>query len=302
MKFRVRTIVNFAACVLILVLLTTFCLSFKTKIAYDFFNDKIELNTEDNDEISVMTYNIRCINNEVDKGERSWFNRAFLIAKLLNETKPSIICFQEVKEEQLRFLKNFLEGYECVYEFRDNTNLKECNPIFFRSSKYTLESSQTFWLSDTPERMSNSWGLTYHRICTMAVLKDKITERSFTVASTHLDMLSLETQARSINLINQKLQSKNLPALLMGDFNCVLNTQAIHKANETMADIGIGFEDENAITHNNFEFESKNHAKLDYIFETKDAFQIISYEVVSKTYNGVFPSDHFPIFAKVRLY
>lgn len=136
----------------------------------------------------------------------------------------------------------------------------------------------------------------------MAVLKDKITERSFTVASTHLDMLSLETQARSINLINQKLQSKNLPALLMGDFNCVPNTQAIHKANETMADIGIGFEDENAITHNNFEFESKNHAKLDYIFETKDAFQIISYKVVSKTYNGVFPSSHFPIFAKVRLY
>ena len=247
-------------------------------------------NTSNN--ISVVSYNIRC-DNPSDKNEKSWKYRAGLVAEILQTASPSIICMQEVKHSQLKFLKRYLAGYDCVYTFRDNYYLSECLPIFYRTDLYELINFKTFWLSDTPEEMSNTWQGYYFRICTYAVLKEKATNKCFVVANTHLDYKTNEIKLKSVKLINQKLNALSLPTIVMGDFNSTQQNNAIKEMKNYYSDAGTDFEDVNQSTN----FSNNKLKKIDYIFQK--GFDVINYNVITTTFNGIYASDHFPIYAEL---
>lgn len=246
---------------------------------------------------SVMTFNVKCITS-VNNDKFSWKYRAPLICDLLQEHTPSIICMQENKKEQYSFFEKFLKGYGSVATYRDATPLAECLPIFYRTDMYELIKTQTFWLSDTPDVMSNTWDLAYYRICTFVVLKNKNTDKKFIVGNVHLDYKSQETQIKSIRLIYDRLSTFNLPAIIMGDFNCTPDSNAIDFAKQFFVDAGQGFGDENKGTINYFKNEYPN-IKIDYILLFPDSFTINNYKVIDKKYNGHYASDHFPVYAEL---
>lgn len=247
---------------------------------------------------SIMTFNVRCIS-RANKGEFSWTHRANLICDLLQEFTPSIICMQENKEIQYTFFKKYLKGYNSVATQRDSSFLSECLPIFFRSDLYELKQTQTFWLSDTPNTMSNTWGLGYFRICTYVILKNKNTNQEFVVGNTHLDYKSDETQIKSIQLIYDRLSKFNLPTIIMGDFNCTPNSKAITFAKQYFVDVGQGFEDENKGTINYFKKDYPNK-KINYMLQLRNSFTINKYKVIDKKYEQNYASDHFPILVEIE--
>lgn len=246
---------------------------------------------------SILSFTVRCIS-DADKNDFSWKYRASLICNILQETKPSIICLQENKEEQYSFFKKFLKGYDSVATQRDSTSLSECLPIFYRTDLYELEQSQTFWLSDTPETMSNTWDSYYFRICTLVVLKNINTGKRFVVANTHLDYKTIETQTKSVQLIYNKLSALDLPAVVMGDFNCTPDSEAIVLANKLFVDIAQGFEDENKGTANNF--EKDYNVRADFMFQLVGSFSVETFKVIDKKINNHYASDHFPLYAEIN--
>lgn len=247
---------------------------------------------------SVMTFNVRCISFD-DKGEFSWKNRASLICDLLQENTPSIICMQENKKRQYSFFKNFLSGYDSVATYRDATLLTECLPIFYRADMYELIDTQTFWLSDTPEKMSNTWGAAHFRICTFVILKNKRTDKKFVVGNAHLDYKNQGIRIKSIRLIYDRLSVLNLPTVIMGDFNCTPKSKAAALAKQYFVDIGQGFKDENKGTVNDFQKEYPDK-KLDYMLQIPGSFTVNKYKVIDKKYNNHFASDHFPVYAEIE--
>ncbi len=247
---------------------------------------------------SVMTFNVRCITS-ADTGEFGWKNRASLICDLLQEETPSVICMQENKKRQYSFFKNFLSGYDSVATYRDSSVFSECLPVFFRADMYELVDTQTFWLSDTPEKMSNTWGAEHFRICTFVILKNRNTGREFIVANVHLDYKSQDIRIKSIRLIYERLSKFNLPTIVMGDFNCTPKSKASALAKKYFADVGQGFGDENKGTFNNFENEYRNK-KLDYMLQIPGSFTVNKYKVIDKKYNNHFASDHFPVYAEIE--
>lgn len=252
---------------------------------------------EESQSESIMTFNIRCIS-DADKGKQSWRYRARLVCDMLQDYQPSIICMQENKREQYEYLKHYLKGYESVATYRDDTPLTECLPIFYRADLYDLEQSSTFWLSDTPDEMSNNWESEYYRIFTYVVLKNKKTNKKFLVGNTHLDYKTEQTQEKSVGLIYNKIKDFNLPTMIMGDFNCTPDSKAISLAKQYFADVSAGFENENQGTVNYFKDDYPN-VKADFIFQFENSFNIEKYEVVDKKYKGVFISDHFPVYVEV---
>lgn len=251
----------------------------------------------DNKTLSITTFNVRCISS-ADKDVRTWKNRAPLICDCLQEYAPSIICMQENKKSQYAYFKKYLKGYGSVATCRDKTFNTECLPIFFRNDLYALEQTQTFWLSDTPDVMSNTWDLAYNRICTLVVLKQKQSGKKFLVANVHLDYKSQDAQEKSINLISERLSAFDLPTVVMGDFNCTPDSKAIKVAKQKFVDVGEGFADQNKGTVNYFNDDYPNK-KIDFMLQTKDSFSVTKYNVSHKKYNGNFASDHFPIFAEL---
>lgn len=248
--------------------------------------------------MSVLSLNVRCITPK-DKRGRRWEDRASLLCDVLQEKTPSVICLQENKKKQYLFFKKYLKEYDSVAAYRDNTQLTECLPIFFRADMYRLEAAQTFWLSDTPDVMSKTWDSAYYRICTFVVLQNKVGGERFVVANTHLDYKSEETKRKSIKLIYDRLANLNLPTILAGDFNSKPDSDVIAFAKQYFVDLGKGFSDENKGTFNNFNPTGKRR-KIDYIMQLNDGFVVDDYQVIDKMYNNRFPSDHFPIYVELK--
>ena len=287
-------------CVSIFFIATCICLGFIFKYDIIYATSSLRRIKIDKsiDTQSIMTFNIRNINDS-DKKELSWKYRASLICDILQETQPSIICMQENKEKQYQFFKKFLKGYDSVATHRDTTTLSECLPIFYRKDIYELVESHTFWLSDTPETISNTWNAEYFRICTFVVLKNKNTNKQFIVGNTHLDYKSQEIQTKSIQLIYDRLNTFNLPTIIMGDFNCTPDSKAIALAKQHFVDVGQGFEDETKGTINYFKEEYPN-VKIDFMLQINGSFTIKKYKVINKKIKNHYASDHFPIYAEIE--
>ena len=143
--------------------------------------------------LKIMSYNIRNIHTE-SKPERNWSRRRAYVMQQIREEAPDILCLQEVKAMQMGFIeKNLKDSYGYVYRYRsDNYLTKEAVPIFYNKERFTLIESDSFWLSETPEKESVGWDAALERICTYARLKDNRTGRELAVYSVHFDHVGIE--------------------------------------------------------------------------------------------------------------
>lgn len=262
---------------------------------------QIELNAFTDNTFSVMTYNIKVYYRPQNKEERlnSWKNRAPMIAELLNEYKPSIICMQEVSCSQEFYMRRYLQGYGVVANYRENGISAEGTLMSYRTDLFELIESETFWLSETPNVISKSWGSNCYRICTLDVLKDKRTEKKFVVANTHLDNSADSIRLKQIGVVLNKINQYNLPTLLLGDMNSRSYSKTISAIKNELVDIGVGQADELKGTFNNFKLTESYNVKSDWIFQTNGSFIVNKYAVITNSYNNKYPSDHFPIYAEL---
>lgn len=248
------------------------------------------------DEITVMTYNIRCHAID-DLGKKSWFYRANYVVDTIEKAQPTIIGFQEVTCWQYQYLCKTLKDFDSIITYRDNIPLyAEGCPVFYRTDLYTLVDQGSFWLSETPDVMSKDWGAACYRICTYAILKDKATEKEFVVFNTHLDHVSDEARIKGIQVVLDKIQEfGSIPAVLMGDLNAHEDQETYKKATEYFLDAQ--YQTENTMqscTYQNWG-NKLDITCIDYVMLTKDSFKVNYYKVLTDTYDGVYASDHFPI-------
>lgn len=252
-------------------------------------------------EITVMSANVRCIS-PTDLGKKSWLYRADLIIKNVSENSPDIIGFQEVTKFHYSYLCDSLKGYDSILKYRDDAFFAESCPIFYNTEKFTLVDKNSFWLSETPEEMSKDWGAACYRICSYVILKDKTTDKDFVVFNTHLDHISDEARIKGIGVVLDKIsQFGGLPAIIMGDLNA-------DESSETYKSVTQNFYDAKYQTGNTMTSCTYQNwgAKLDdpcidYFMISKSGIKVNSYKVVTNTYDGVYPSDHFPIVIKLEL-
>lgn len=251
--------------------------------------------------IRVMSANLRCIN-PLDTGKKSWFYRADLIIKNIENNKPSIIGFQEATKWQYAYLKDCLTDFDSVITYRDESTFSEGCPIFYRTDMYDLVDKGSFWLSETPEVISKDWNSKCYRICSYVILKEKSTEKEFVVFNTHLDHVSDEARINGIGVVLDKIsQFGSLPSMIMGDFNA--EEGSVTYENVTKDFLDARYQVDNAVdscTYQNFGKELDRN-RIDYFMISKTGINVKSYKVVTDTFDGVYPSDHFPLLAEFTL-
>lgn len=261
----------------------------------------ISVSEQSVDEVRVMSCNLRCIS-PTDLGEKSWFYRADLIVKNIENENPGIIGFQEATKWQYGYICDTLDGYDSIITYRDNAFNSEGCPIFYRTDLYTLIDKGSFWLSETPEEMSKDWNSACYRICSYVILKDIASDREFVVFNTHLDHISDEARIKGIGVVLDKIeQFGSLPAMIMGDFNAEENSETYKSATENFLDVK--YQTENTMTSCTYQNWGKalDRDCIDYLMISKTGFTVNSYKVVTDTYDGVYPSDHFPLSVSLTL-
>ncbi|MEL7161628.1 MAG: hypothetical protein AAFN92_12790, partial [Bacteroidota bacterium] len=116
--------------------------------------------------ITVMSYNIRLDTNR--DGDNAWPNRREFLASQILFHAPEALGIQEGLPQQVKWLDRRLDDYAVIGEGRRGGNKGEYSAIYYDRRFLREEASGTFWLSETPERVSTGWDAALPRICTWA--------------------------------------------------------------------------------------------------------------------------------------
>ena len=255
-------------------------------------------------DLTVMTYNIRC---EVPQdGVNAWTdgNRKEKVFTVLTEANPDIFGVQEALPHQLKFLEERFPTYQREGAGRDDgKEAGEHSAIFFKKGRFTLLDKGNFWLSQTPEVPSLGWDATCcKRICSWVKLKDKKT--TFWVFNLHFDHEGKVAQVQSADLVLQKIKeiAKSGKVILMGDFNLPTEHPAVQKIASQLYDTQLSPTNKtpNMGTFNAFKTDEPLKGHIDFIFVQK-SIKVKQYKIIETRIDGLYPSDHLPVWVELQL-
>lgn len=178
--------------------------------------------------IRWATFNIR-YDNPAD-GLNSWPYRKKQVCQFITDQQLDIIGMQEVLHHQLNELVNGVPGFASIGVAReDGHTTGEYAPILYRSDRFEVLDSNTFWLSQHPDSIGFiGWDGACCRIATWSKFKEKSTGKVFLAINTHFDHVGKEAQKNGALLIIERIKELvgDQPAVLTGDFNVSEKSEA----------------------------------------------------------------------------
>ncbi|RKS00954.1 endonuclease/exonuclease/phosphatase family protein [Flavobacterium sp. 102] len=256
--------------------------------------------------LKLMTYNIRL--DVASDGENAWPNRKDYWASQVTFNEPDIFGIQEALPHQVTDIATLLPNYSYVGIGRDGVGKGESSNVFYKKDRFKVLQENTFWLSETPDKISKGWDAALNRVCTYALLKDSKTKQTFWIFNTHLDHMGELARTNSILLILSKmkeLNTENYPIFFMGDFNSEPTEERIVNLKKEMLD-SRDISEEKPFgpigTFNGFKYNENVTKRIDYIFLSKEnPFKVKKYAVLSDSKDLKYPSDHLPVYIELKI-
>ena len=282
----------------------------------------------------IMSFNVQTENGTQVRADI----RMTMLRTLIDEYRPDSIGLQEVttKWSEMMAAYCFNQSYACVGEPR--TKGGEANLIYYRSDKFELVDSGTFWLSETPDVEGSALaGVNYPRICTWAHLRDKVTGKEYVHLNTHLDhngnndsSTGKKLREAQFTVILKFMQRfGDLPMVVTGDLNQGALTgegakYAFYKTviGDKAFKLDDGTEAYSPLANTRFDAPDNmpegqnasqtayldpanskyNPAKepIDYVLYTDASLTALSYRVRLYDVGGLYLSDHLPVIAELK--
>lgn len=269
--------------------------------------------------VKVMSFNVRA---DFDFGTPSsnanaWIStsgndRRDLATAVINDYGPDVLGVQEAFLNQVNDLSGTLTDYGFYGVGReDGGTAGEYSGIYYRDNRFTQSDQGTFWLSLTPDTPSFYPGTTF-RIASWVILQDSEADnREYFILNTHWAQGFGGTVAReySADLVRDRIDllAGDRPVVVMGDLNAFdfqpayLNLLGQNSPEEFQ--LHDSYRENFPVKGPN---ERTNHGflghidgqRLDYILHTSD-FRADAATIVHTSYEGSFPSDHYPVTASL---
>ena len=255
--------------------------------------------------IIIGTFNLR-YDNAADTGNR-WKDRAPVVASLIRFHDFDLLGTQEGLKTQLDDISNALPAYDRYGIGRDNgIDAGEHSAIFYKKERFTLLDKGDFWLSETPEKPTLGWDATCcKRICSWVKLKDTRSKKELWCFNVHYDHQGKIAREESSKLLLNKIKeiAGNGMVILTGDFNGGHSSTWYQR----IATSGVLKDTYDQVPYpytNNPSFQAfgkqlAGDEIIDHIFTTKN-FKALRWGILSDSYRGKYPSDHFPVLAEVE--
>jgi len=242
--------------------------------------------------LRVASFNILQAGNR----QYPWANRRESVVECLRDIDPDVFGVQEALWPQLEYLIDAFPGYTCVGRGRDDGHRAgEFMAVFYRTDRFVLRRTETFWLSDTPEIPgSNTWNAACNRVATVAVLTDRTDGTSVGICNTHLDHVSGEAREKGSALIRRKLPAygEGLAWAVTGDFNA--------RPSSTVYNNLVGGQEEPRLIDTYAAIHPSAAARrIDWILVSPQ-FETLAAGICRFNYRGIRPSDHYPVWADLR--
>jgi endonuclease/exonuclease/phosphatase family metal-dependent hydrolase len=270
-------------------------------------------------ELRAMSFNVRTMNADrttLNSWDAPGFRRDRVV-QVIRDEKPDIFGVQEALRGQVDYVRAALPQYAVIA--RPDTG--ELASIFYLRDRFIVDDSGVIWLSETPDvpdsnrPRSDEWA----RMCTWGRFVERGSGRGFYLYNAHMDLRD-PARALDIELIADRMAGRahpNDPILFTGDFNSGEHSVVIEyvkgivpRASEGTAPVPPSprLVDTFRVLHPNAPGGTGNKGwdgditnyKIDYVFAPRSS-DVIEAQIVRTLYDGRYPSDHFPVTARVRL-
>ncbi|WP_258099403.1 endonuclease/exonuclease/phosphatase family protein [Marinoscillum pacificum] len=255
-------------------------------------------------ELKVMTYNIRL--DHAGDNENNWHHRKDELVSQIKFYEPGVFGVQEALPQQLDYMDENLADYAYIGVGRDDgKRAGEFSAVFYKKTEFKLIEGSTFWLSDTPEKVSKGWDAALPRICTYGLFERISDGQKFWFFNTHFDHIGVEARVESMKLILAQIKKKNkkdYPVVLTGDLNVtpdegpITELKKVLKDSREAANLAFGPD----ATFNGFNFTQAPQKRIDYIAVSED-IKVSKYAVLTDSFDQKYISDHFPVFCILSL-
>jgi len=263
--------------------------SFKNKVFYN----------ENSMQLKIITSNIRYENTH--DGDHGWDNRLPLLKAIFTDFHPDILATQEGRENQIKKLASTLP-LKLIADHRQWIADRMYPCFYVNQEQIKVHQSGDIWLSETPlVSGSVSFKSAFPRLCTWMHITHLVNNQDYIVINTHLDHVLEETRIEQVKVLIreiQKLNQNNLPLILMGDFNDSPESMVrkMILENLDLKDPWIEEAMPEETSHHSFLGEKASGVRIDWILIPL-AFAVEEIRLEKKSYNNIFPSDHYPLLA-----
>lgn len=241
------------------------------------------------DTVRIMSFNVRL-------GE---FDREEIVPQVIADYLPDSVGLQECEGTWFLTLKTYLPDYKIVGVGRLSglPLIGESTAIMYRADKYKLVDWGTFWLSETPDKVSKGWDAQHNRTCTWAVLENRETGEQYAHVNTHLDHIGAQARTNGLKLVLEKAASFDMPVVLTGDFNFPKGSDLYKQLTSAeFTDTSVIAETaDSGCTHHAYKGTVKGNP-IDFILVNDEISEVKSYNIMREKYNDQYVSDHYPIY------
>lgn len=248
--------------------------------------------------LKIMSFNVRCGVCEDEKDPNHWSKRKILAAKILDTEKPDIISTQETEDYQAEDMAK-ATGFAYYGIGREEGETGERNAVLWNPNRFEALKTQTIWLNASFKKFEKGWDAAWVRTLTMIEFQDKNTKKIFWVFDAHLDNEGTIARAQSAKIILDKIRERSpAPVVLMGDLNDVVNSESYKILASKLKPISKYEKDD--FTFNGFGKDMTKGKAIDHFFANFDAAPQ-NFKIIQTSFDGLYPSDHFPIVADIKI-
>jgi endonuclease/exonuclease/phosphatase family metal-dependent hydrolase len=272
-------------------------------------------------DVKVMSFNIRYSYGKAqeERSENDWTDAAHprreRAVRVIRENSPNILGVQEARHLQIDDLQKALPEFDFYGIGRDDGKTEgEYSGIFYLKDRFRELDAGSFWLSTTPEKPGTTFYTAPNavpRIASWVRLVDNKSGRQIFVLNMHWDHISGPAREQSARLVRRRLAelAEGLPVIVMGDLNSPEDSKAFTELVGTKGAAGRKLFDSFRALHPERTREEstfsawsgrKDGSRIDFILHT-DEFTPTAASIVRMSYDGFWPSDHYPVTATLRL-
>jgi len=262
-------------------------------------------------EIKAGSYNVR-IASAADTGNNVWDVRAPKLKQSIQNIGFDIFGLQEVQTVQQNYLESELgDVYDFAFFCANTSANRSSTGIAWKKSEYSLNGLSTYWISPTPEKIGaydkDSSG-SYYRGALAGTVTHKATGVKFFFMCTHgcLDQTCNETYAQLYIDKEAELNPSGLPSFFVGDMNAIPDWASCQLWrsywNDTYLTLDSSLRSGPECPYNGFSYpDGKTPYRIDQLYFRGDGITPLSYTCDNTLYDGIYPSDHFPVYAVYRI-
>ena len=246
--------------------------------------------------IKLISYNLR--NSHGKDGDNVWMKRRHATPEMIRREAPDVFGVQEGLIDQLHYIDTECPQYARVGVGRDDGAEKgEFMAVYYLRDRFELLDSGTFWLSETPDKVSRGWDGACNRTVTWVELKDRKSGKEFFYFNTHLDHKGKAAREEGVKLLIEKIHEiagKKAPAIVGGDFNTPVDSPIFKPLTKYM----VSARAKAATTDHKGTFNGFGSAPdtivIDHLYY-RGKLKCQLFATLDGNYGAPYISDHYPI-------